>query len=1076
MNNTYLRYPDVSGNDLAFVADDDIWVADLAGGRAQRLTSDHAVASNPRFSPDGRKIAWTSRRAGAPDAYVFDRAKGGVTRLTWWSQGLVVGWRDDDHVVIASGHQEVDPSATRLYLVGLDAQVGKLPLGPAGAGVWNQAGRLALTTPNFREAPFWKRYRGGTASRLWIQQADGWVQALTDEPAGLNCPNWYGDRVLFCSDLGAGRAAITDPQAQAQLYSVDAAGADLRQHTHHDAGLGYVRDPRTDGRTIVYHAHGRLYAMDGLAGAPRAIDLDLGLSVPAPLRIEPTDNLDAVVPDHRGTGSIVSWRGATYYLTHRAGPARALCAADGVRTREPVPVGTDGSCAYVVGTAEGDALDIQPMDGTGEPRRLAAGLLGYVLHLAASPNGEYLATTSHDGAVRLVTVLDGTVRLIDDSHQGEVESLAWSPDSRYLVWSAPLTSDAEPRTQLRCLDTSGTDEPAWTGLTSGTFADTDPVFTHDGKFLAWISGRTFDPRYNEHGFALSFADTTRPWLAPLSASEPLPFGISADGWALGKPEDAAGADSKEADTPAIPASHLDAADFEARAAALPVPSADYADLRAVKDGLAWLRDPGWTGELGTTWAGASGEGPASLLERFSFETRKVETLVDKADSFEVSGNGEIMVVRYRNDVTAQPVRRIEPDDEDTAVRVDLSRLRRDIDLRAEWAQMFDENGRIMALQFWREDMDGTDWAGVLDRYRPLIATCLTRSDVIDVLYECVAELNTSHAYVRLLREPEKTPTGYLGIDAVRVDEGFRIERLLSGDTSDPKAWQPLRRAGVDAREGDVIVAVDGHRCAGATALGALLEGAAGKPVELVLRRDGTDRRVGVVPLPREDDLRYHAWVDGRAAHVRQMSQGRLGYLHVPDMMALGWAQLERMIDVAARHEGVIADVRYNGGGHTSQLVIDRFVRRVIGWDAARHFDQAEPYPLQGLRGPVVVLTNEMAGSDGDIITAVSKIHGLTVVGVRTWGGVIGIDSRYALVDGTPVTEPRYATWLEGMGWGVENHGVDPDIAVPLRPDQWEHEDDLQLDAAIAEALRQLAEQPAVTPPTRPAPRFGGHRG
>jgi len=1074
----------VRGDEVVFVADDDVWLAALAGGRAQRLTSDHAPVGNPRLSPDGNRIAFTSARAGAPDTYVFDRTSGVTSRLTWWGRGIVVGWRDDGRVAVTSGHQEVTPVLTRLYLVGLDGAVEKLPVGPAGAGAWSDDGRCALTTPNIRETPFWKRYRGGAASRLWIEQPDGgWWQAVTDELAGMNGPGWYGDRVLFCSDLGAGRAVITDPVAQAQLYSVDAAGADLRQHTHHDAAAGYVRDPRTDGRTVVYHARGHLYAMAGLDADPRPIEVDLGVAAPAPLTVDPTDNLEVLVPDHAGVGSLANWRGAMYYLTHRAGPARALCARDGVRTREPVVLGATGACAFVTDADGEDAIEVAQVDGLGEHRRLATGRLGYVLHLAASPDGAYVAVSSHDGAVRLVVVGDGTVRDLDRSGAGEVDGLAWSPDSRYLVWSAPLTSGAEPRAQLRCAEVSAPGDPAWVALTAGGFADTEPVFTRDGKHLAWLSARTFDPRYNEHGFALSFADSVRPWLAPLSAGEPAPFGVSADGWPLAKADDSAGSDGASeseavAGESAPPSCRLDADGGEARAIALPVPSGLYSGLRAVKDGLAWLRDPGAIGELGTTWSGVPGDGPAGLVERFSFETRKAEVLVDKADSFEVSGNGEVLVVRHRDDVSVQGARRIEPDDDDAVVRVDLTRLRRSIDRRAEWRGMFAESGRLMAAHFWREDMDGVNWPGVLERYRPLIDTCLTHSDVVDVLAECAGELNTSHAYVG--DESARREIGFLGADVSRVADGWRIDRLLPGESSDPRAWQPLRRAGVDAREGEVIVAVDGRSAMEAPSLGALLEGAAGKPVELVLRRGGTDRRVCVVPLPDEAGLRYHAWVADRVARVAAASGGRLGYVHVPDMAAPGWAQLERMIDEAARREGVIADVRYNAGGHTSSLVIDRLVQKVIGWELARHLDRADPYPLQGMRGPVVLVTNELAGSDGDLVTAAAKRHGLTVVGTRTWGGVVGIDSRYELVDGTAVTQPRYACWLEGSGWGIENHGVEPDIDVPLRPDQWRCEDDLALDAAMAEALRQLERQPAASAPMQPAPRFaagqaGDHR-
>ncbi|MCL2315502.1 MAG: PDZ domain-containing protein, partial [Actinomycetia bacterium] len=1042
MSDAYLRYPDVHGDEIVFTADDDVWLSDLSGGRAQRLTRDHVRVAYPRFSGDGTRIAWTSWRTGAPDAYVLDRASGAITRLTWWGRNTrTVGWHAG-RVLVSSGHEEVTPAVTRLYEVGLDGEVDRSlrSLGLVGAADWDDDGRVVLETATFSHGVFWKRYRGGTAAKLWVgTPAGGFTRLLGDEPAPCEGPVWHRGRILFTSDLSAGRAHITDPTAQAQLFSIDPRGTDLRCHTAHTSAQGYVRDPRSDGRTIVFNARGRLFALDGLEpdAVPREIVPDLGVGAPASVALDVTDNLDDVLPDHKGTGSLVGWRGGVYYLTHRDGPARALGVTDGVRRREPVVLGTTGSWVCVTDADGADALEVAPLDGLGERRLLAGGELGYVLHLAASPDGAQLAVSSHDGTLRLVTLADGTVRSLDRSGAGEIADLAWSPDSRFLVWSAPVGSEAEPRAQLRCADVTAGD-PAWQVLTSGAYDDAEPTFTRDGKHLAWIARRTFDPRYAGHGFSLASVNAARPWLSPLAADTLLPFGVSADGWPLAKPEEPdagkaeakGGHDDEKADEAPTPV-RLDLDGFEARAVALPVPSGEYGNLRSVKDGLAWLREPGLGGVLGATWAGAPGDGPVDVLERFSFETRKTETLVDKADSFEVSGDGEILVVRHRDDVTAQPARRVEADDDESLVRVDLGRLRRRLDARAEWRQMFDENGRLMALHYWREDMNGVDWPGVLARYRELIGRCLSADDVRDVLAECVGELNTSHAYVSPpVGDPSREATGYLGVDVTRTPEGFRIERVLPGLPSDPSAWQPLRRAGVDAREGDIIVAVDGRPAAGEPALGALLEGAAGKPVEVVLRRAGAgDRRVGVVPLPREDGLRYQAWVAGRRTRVEERAGGRLGYVHVPDMVARGWAQLERMVDEASAHDGVIADLRYNGGGHTSQLVLERLFRRVLGWDAARYFEVPQTYPAQAMRGPVVVLTNEVAASDGDVGTAVARLHGFTVVGTRTWGGVIGIDGRFALVDGTEVTQPRYAGWFERFGWDIENRGVDPDIEV-----------------------------------------------
>jgi tricorn protease len=417
-------------------------------------------------------------------------------------------------------------------------------------------------------------------------------------------------------------------------------------------------------------------------------------------------------------------------------------------------------------------------------------------------------------------------------------------------------------------------------------------------------------------------------------------------------------------------------------------------------------------------------------------------------------------------------------DDPGRVEVDLSRLRFDVDPVAEWRQMFDENGRLMRDHFWRADLDGVDWDSVLDRYRPLVDQLGCHDDLVDLLWEVAGELNTSHAYVQPGQPPgdQSRRLGLLGADLSPADDGRRLDAILPGESSDPEARPPLRAAGVGAEPGDRIVAVDGAPVDRRYGPAANLIGAAGKPIELTLRKGGEsraeeERRVVVVPLRDEEALRYQGWVAGRRAYVTSASTGRLGYLHIPDMMSLGWAQMHRDIELATRAEGLIVDVRFNRGGHLSQLVIERLARKVVGWSVGRHYATPEEYPNQAPRGPVVLVANEWSGSDGDIVNAAAQALGLgPVVGMRTGGGVVGIDNPFSLVDGTQVTQPRYAFWLKGYGWGVENHGVDPDIEVPMTPADWHSDADPQLDRAIGEALKQLERTPAAQPPEIPPPR------
>jgi tricorn protease len=766
-----------------------------------------------------------------------------------------------------------------------------------------------------------------------------------------------------------------------------------------------------------------------------------------------------------------------------------------------------------------------------EPLRLAAGELGRVLHLAASPAGDRVAAISHDGRVSLVTMpvegdddadaahaaAPGTVTLLGRSGNGEAESPTFSPDGRYLAWSSPTGSEGDHH-QILVADLHA-ERPTGTALTSGRFHDFSPAFSDDGKYVVFLSDRTFDPSYDSHEFALSFSAATRPWLIPLSATEPAPFGPSADGWRLAKSDDKDGKDTEKShdgaaddqeggasdgDVPdkkrhehenASPDIDFDGA--EERVVPFPVMSGRYRNLLAAKGGVLWIHETDDTGVLGSRHAGSEADPLPNVLQFWSFEARKATDVAEKVHAYAVSGDGERVVIRSGYGLSAQSATSKPGDDDPSAFAIDLSRVRYKVDPRAQWHQMFEENARIMRDHYWRADMNGVDWDGVVARWRPLVDRLATHDDLEDVLWETVAELNTSHAYVRRPHEPGDTShkLGLLGADLSRTADGWRIDRVLPSESSDPGARSPLRAAGVDAQPGDLIVAVDGRPVDPVAGPSANLVGAAEIPVELTLRRpaagsgdaatdgtapDGTrtegagavaDRRVVVVPLANEADLRYQDWVRSRREYVAEKSGGRLGYVHVPDMMSTGWAQLHRDLRLATDCEGIVVDVRFNGGGHTSQLVIARLAARVAGWGLNRHYDRPSSYPDRAPLGPVVLVTNEYAGSDGDIVNAAAQALDVgPVVGVRTWGGVVGIDGRFDLVDGTGITQPRYAFWLEGKGFDVENHGVDPDIEVRHTPSDYFSDVDPQLDAGMAEAFRRLAERPAAAPPALPEPQ------
>ncbi|QIY70996.1 S41 family peptidase [Streptomyces sp. RLB1-33] len=1065
----YLRFPHLHGELVAFTAEDDVWVAPLdGGGRAWRVSADNVPVNHPRISPDGTTVAWTSTRDGAPEVHAAPLEGGPSTRLTYWGSAKtqVRGWTPDGRVLALSTQGQASLRRSWARAVPLDGgPATTLPYGPVGDVVHGDAGVLLLSAPMGREAAWWKRYRGGTAGKLWIDRDGGdgvgageFVRLHEDLDGNLEYPLWVGERVAF----------LSDHEGVGALYSSLADGSDLRRHTPIDGF--YARHAATDGARVVYASAGELWLLDDLDGAePRRLDLRLGGQRvdQQPHPVSASRWFSAAAPDHTGRGSAVSVRGAVHWVTHRSGPARALAARPGVRARLPRAFRVEGEeyVVWVTDAAGDDALEFAPATGLAPgatPRRLAAGQLGRVLGLAMAPDGSRAAVASHDGRVLLVERETGEVREVDRSEDGEVSGLVFSPDSAWLAWSHP-----GPR-PLRQLKLANTADLSVTEATPLRFRDYAPAFTLDGKHLAFLSARSFDPVYDEHVFDLAFVGGSRPHLITLAATTPSPFGPQRHGRPFEAPDKDETPDSEGA-----PTTRIDLDGLADRIVPFPVEAARYSTLRAAKDGLLWLRHP-VVGVLGASRATPDDPDPKTELERYDLAQQRVEHLAADAEHFAVSGDGKRVLLWTDGKLKVVPSdRRASNDDEsDTNITVDLSRVRQTIDPAAEWRQMYDETGRLMRDNFWRPDLGGVDWEGVLDRYRPVLERVATHDDLVDLLWEVQGELGTSHAYV--------TPRGgwgggdraqgLLGADISRHEDGsWRIDRILPSETSDPDARAPLAAPGVAVRAGDAIVAVAGQPVDPVAGPGPLLVGTAGKPVELTVSPSGggDPRHAVVVPLADEEPLRYHAWVADRRAYVHEQSGGRLGYLHVPDMQAPGWAQIHRDLRIEVAREGLVVDVRENRGGHTSQLVVEKLARRIVGWDLPRGM-RPYSYPEDAPRGPVVAVANEFSGSDGDIVNAAIKALGIgPVVGTRTWGGVVGIDSRYRLVDGTLVTQPKYAFWLDGYGWGVENHGVDPDVEVVQTPQDYAAGRDAQLDEAIRIALAALAENPAKAAPTLP---------
>ncbi len=1156
-SSSYLRFPHVHGDLVTFVAEDDIWIAPLSGGRAWRVSSQQLPARNPRFTPDGKRLVWTVIVGTSPEVVTANVDGGGYRQLTYFGHGTtkVKGFTPAGNVVVTSAFQQAESRHTHAYSLPLDGGAAvELPFGPVesvafGPEIGDEK-PVVLASVLSREPAWWKRYRGGTAGKLWID-ADGngeFDRLIPEVDGNVTDPLWVDGRIAF----------LSDHEGYGNLYSVLPDGSGLCRHTDHEDF--YVRHASTDGNRVIFESAGELWMIPSLGGDAEAgkLNITLGSASPArrPAPLKASAHLGDVVPNAAGTASAVESHGTLHWLRHKDGPSRVVEATPGVRARMPRPL-TDGRIAYVAdhgaveavyikriasrlsaavevpakvdpepplvddadplpkpvsasnvlgqgstsasttatikpsagGTApEGDAArgksgeaaepSADTVSGSATPTGLAPAEDPVDVRidfpsptrtsaLEASPDGRWLAVGTSFGDVFVADTAVGTLTRLVSVGEGSIDQLAWSGDSQWLAWSEPVTSFGS-RSKVRIARPS---EPGAgiMDVTDGRFCDESPRFTPDGKFLAFLSNRSFDPVYDGHSFDLSFPSPIKPYLVALAADTPSPFGPSVD--AL---EDAPATPTKSDDGGA-PAVRVDPDGLAHRVIAVPVPQGNYSEL-AVGDGaLLWLD---------TELSGVTGEGKGTLqdkktspsLVRYDLAKRKQTTLVAAVDRYRLSGDLKRVVYILDQQITSVPADAKVDEESGDLVKVELNRVRVTLDPVAAWGQAFDEAWRLQRDFFWTADMAGQDWDSVYKRYRPIVDRLGSHDDLVDLLWEIHGELGTSHAYVKpaAVAEAGRNGQGRLGAELQLGKHGWEITRILAGESSDPLATSPLTRPGADAKVGDVLLAIDGVELSAALTPAMQLVGAAGRTVELTLLNGeghgeaaGAQRRVAVVPVRDEERLRYQDWVRANRRTVREASDGKFGYLHVPDMMANGWAQLHRDLDTETALDGLIVDVRRNRGGHTSQLVAELIGRKVTGWSMPRG-EKPRTYPHHAPRGPVIILADEFAGSDGDIITQVSKLRGIgPVIGTRTWGGVVGIDNRFALADGTGVTQPRYATWFGGgIGWDVENRGVEPDIEVLFPPHAYAAGTDPQLEYGIGALKEMIQELPTDRPPLR----------
>jgi tricorn protease len=1042
----YLRQPALGGETIVFVCDDDLWAVGAGGGVARRLTAGLGEPSTPALSPDGRWLAYASRDEQHPEVYLMAAEGGPARRLTWLGPDVMVrGFTPDGRILFVTTHGQPFFRNYRAYTIGIDGglpellpygQVNHLSFGP---------GRAKVIGRNTADPARWKRYRGGTAGHLWVDAAgDGRFRRMSELAGNITSPMWIGDRIYFLSDF----------QGVGNLYSCLPEGTDLKRHTDHTHF--YARHASSDGARIVYQCGAEIWLFDPATDSTRRLDIRVPAHRTQAARrfVAAADHLEGFDLHPQGHSLAVVVRGKHCSLALWEGAVRQHGAAQGVRYRLGRWL-ADGTAQVVIGDAGGEEqVELIEPGGT---RRLDWDV-GRALALAAAPKGRRVAIANHRHEVLVGDLDSGELVVADRSDCGRTEELAWSPDGAWLAypfWTSPrhcaikLYDVAAARGHL---------------VTRPEFRDSAPAFDPAGRYLYFVSVRTFDPVYDNVQFELSFPRAARPYLIALQADarppfDPLPRGMKPlhvdedDG--EDEHDKPAEGDNDKGGRQAKPVV-VDLDGIERRVAAFPVPEGRYGTIAATPRHVLWtcFAVPGAHGR------GGHKEAPGQL-EAFDFDTLRTETWVDRVDQFALSFDSTTLLVREGRKLRAfnaahKPEKKGGNDAPSRASGwIDLGRVRVTVDPRAEWQQMLREVWRLQRDHFWVPDMSGVDWAAVYERYSPLLARVATRGELSDLIWEMQGELGTSHAYEMGgdHRRPPSLALGHLAADLRLAEDGsYAIEHIATGDPWEAGADSPLNAIGVLARRGERIVAVNGQAVSRDVPPQALLVNQAGSRALLALAGTAGTREVVVELLADDVPVRYREWVERNRRWVHEASHGRIGYLHLPDMMSAGFAEFHRYFLAECDRDGLIVDVRYNRGGHVSQLLLEKVARRRVGYDLQR-WGRPMPYPAESAAGPVVALTNEHAGSDGDIFSHCFKLMDIgPLIGKRTWGGVIGIWPRHSLVDGTETTQPEFSFWFSDVGWQVENYGTDPDVDVDNSPQDAMAGRDRQLEMALEVAL------------------------
>lgn len=1053
-----LTQPALSANKLAFVYAGDIWVANRDGSEPRRLTSHPAGEELPHFSPDGSRIAFVARYEDNADVYVIDVDGGQPRRLTWHpADDIATGWTADGESVTFVSRRETDHGRSgQWYHVSL---AGGLPEKQMEArvfrGVYDAADERLAYIPFgsgynglFGGTSGWKGYRGGATPAIQVLNLeDQTVMTVPGEGANNFNPLWVNGDLYFLSDRG-------DKVANVYRYAADTAA--VTRVSNEDTWE--VRSADADATTLVYESGGRLMALDLPTGATREIEITIQPDLPQLRRQwkNASSVLQSAALSPTGKRAILTARGDVFTVPVDEGSTRNLTATDGRREYTALWSPSGDKIAYVEDSISGQQLVVMDQTGEGDVTRHTLGTHFYELEQWSAGDPARIAFTDNHLGLHLIDPDSGEIQTVAGGARRDDIEVSFSPDGRWLAYTL------ERENYLRDLMLWSVVGEESIRVTAGAADVAAPAFSRDGRYLFFAASTNSGPLQ----VGLNMTSRERPYRAGLYAVVLAATGESPLLPARGdETSDDTPDEEEESDEPATTV--IDRDGLAGRIVALPVAERNYANLRATAGGKLLYID--------AIQPGASNNPPgesaraANRLMRFDFEEREATAIAEGTQSFEVSADGEHLLMVNADDALAVAALAdtIEPE------ALDIGGVRMLVDPRAEWRQIFDEAWRMEKEFFYDPDMHGLDWQAIYDQYRPLVEHVGRREDLGALIVQMIAEMQVGHnrtAGGDRHREAE-TNTGLLGAN-LRVEDGrYRLQRIYTGESWNPFLRAPLATPGNEAREGEYLLAVNGRELGASDNLFEWLQGTAGEQVTLRVAPAANGRNareIVVEPISSERELRLWRWVEDNRRRVAEATGNRVGYVYLPNTAAAGFTFFNRMFFAQLDKDAMIIDERSNGGGQAANYITDVLSRQHLsGWKDrdGLTFDT----PAGAMHGPKVMLIDQDAGSGGDFLPYSFRRLGIgKLIGTRTWGGLIGIAANPDLIDGGGLVVPFFRFFDADGEWGIENEGVAPDIEVPLDPVATNRGVDSQLEFAIRDVLSELGSFESEVPDSAPA--------